>query len=288
MGRIGADAVQVIERIADFRQARSRFGALAFVPTMGALHKGHLALVARAKAGFGAVAVSIFVNPSQFGPNEDFARYPRTIERDLALLEEAGVDLVFLPQVEEIYPAGFATSIDVGPVARRLEGAARPGHFSGVATVVCKLLNIVRPDAAIFGQKDVQQSVVIRALVRDLDIPVEIVIAPTERDADGLALSSRNIYLSEADRAEAPALYRALAQAAREHAAGERDATRLRDGITAAIARETHGVIEYVSIADPRSLDELDIVGRDGAVVSLVVRFGTTRLLDNVILPATD
>ncbi|PTQ08546.1 pantoate--beta-alanine ligase [Sphingomonas oleivorans] len=276
--------MRVIETIAEFREARAEYGRLGFVPTMGALHAGHLSLVALAREQCEAVAVSIFVNPTQFGPNEDFQRYPRTLAADLALLEQAGVDLVFTPSVDELYPAGFATSIDVGPVTERLEGAIRPGHFAGVATVVCKLLNISGADAAFFGQKDVQQTLVIRKLVRDLNMRCRIVIGPTMREADGLALSSRNIYLDAEQRRQAPALYRALEQARACHDAGDRDAVALRRTIIEGIERDSAGVIDYVSIADPVTLAELDRIGPEGAIVSLAVRFGSTRLLDNILL----
>ena len=221
--------MRVIETVAEFRAARAGVADLGLVPTMGYLHDGHLSLVARAKAECSAVAVSIFVNPTQFGPNEDLARYPRDLPRDLGLLEAAGVDLVFAPQPAEVYPQGFDTVIEVRGVTDVLEGAVRPGHFAGVATVVAKLFNIVQPTRAYFGQKDAQQSVVIRKLVRDLNLPVEVIVAPTVREPDGLALSSRNSYLAPDQRAAAPAIYRALSAARDRFAAGERDAEALRE-----------------------------------------------------------
>ncbi len=276
--------MRVIETIAEFRAARAALpGDLGFVPTMGYLHQGHLALVQRARAQSDHVAVSIFVNPTQFGPNEDLARYPRDLQRDLVLLQDALVDLVFVPDVVEIYPPGFSTTVDVGVVAGSLEGAARPGHFQGVATVVCKLFNIVAPQRAYFGQKDAQQTLVIRRMVADLDMPVEVVICPTLREPDGLAMSSRNVYLSPDERQAALALSRGLRAAQQCYAAGERDAEALRDTIRAALAAELLARPEYVSIADMETLHEIDrLEGR--ALASLAVRIGRTRLIDNVIL----
>jgi len=275
--------MRIVRTIAEAREARAPLGRVGFVPTMGALHAGHMSLVALAAERCDAVAASIFVNPTQFAPHEDLATYPRPIEADLAKLEAANVALVFLPAPETVYPAGFDTRIEVGAIADRLEGAVRPGHFSGVATVVAKLFNIMAPDIAFFGQKDIQQTRVIMQLVRDLDLPVEIAIGPTVREPDGLALSSRNIYLGAAERAQAPALYRGLRAAGEAYAGGIRDAATLRRLIETPI-RQTVGVIDYVSIADPDTLAELEVIGPKGAVISLAVRFGMTRLLDNVIL----
>jgi len=275
--------MQVVETIAAMRGARRGFEGLGFVPTMGFLHQGHLSLVARAKAECGAAAVSIFVNPTQFGPNEDLARYPRDLPRDLALLREAGADVVFTPQPAEIYPPGFATAIDVGPVADPLEGASRPGHFSGVATVVAKLFNIVQPTRAYFGQKDAQQTVVIRRMARDLDMPLEVVVAPTVREGDGLAMSSRNTYLSPEQRGAATVLFRALAEAERRFAAGERDGEALRRAMLAVLAQEPAAQVDYVSVADPDTLEELQRIER-GALASMAVRIGATRLIDNLLL----
>jgi pantoate--beta-alanine ligase len=273
----------VARTIADLRIKRRSLGLLGFVPTMGALHDGHMSLVALAAERCEAVAVSIFVNPTQFAPNEDLARYPRPIEADLGQLEDAGVDLVFLPAQEDIYASGFDTHLEVGSISDRLEGAIRPGHFSGVATVVTKLFNIMTPDLAFFGQKDAQQTRVILQLVRDLNMPVEIVIGPTIREPDGLALSSRNAYLDVEQRAEALSLFHGLRAAQSAFTAGERDVDRLRMLASAPI-RQTRGVIDYVSIADPESLEELDVVRADGALVLAAARFGATRLLDNVRL----
>ena len=275
--------MQVLQTIAEVRGARRGLGDLGLVPTMGYLHAGHLSLVERAKAECAAVAVSIFVNPTQFGPNEDLSRYPRDLPRDLQMLEAAGVDLVFAPEPSEIYPPGFATEIRVGGVTDVLEGAVRPGHFAGVATVVAKLFNIVQPTRAYFGQKDAQQSVVIRKLVRDLDLPVEIVVAPTVREADGLALSSRNSYLTPEQRAAAPTIFRALTAARVLFDGGERDAEALRQAMRATIAAQPDMRIDYVSVADPQTLQELSRVDR-AALASMAVRLGATRLIDNLLL----
>jgi len=251
---------------------------------MGFLHEGHLSLVQRAKAECGAVAVSIFVNPTQFGPGEDLARYPRDLDRDLRLLANVGADLVFIPPVEEIYPPDFNTYVTVEGVTERLEGGVRPGHFRGVATVVCKLLNIAGANKAFFGQKDAQQSVVIRQMGRDLAIPTEIVIVPTVRESDGLAMSSRNVYLSLDDRRAAGVLFRALCAAEKRYGAGERDAEAVREIVRATLTSEPRGTPDYISCADPHTLAELDVIGERGALLSLAVRFGKTRLLDNVLL----
>jgi pantoate--beta-alanine ligase len=276
--------MEVLETIALFRQARARFGRLGLVPTMGYLHEGHLSLVRQARAECGAVAVSIFVNPTQFGPREDLSRYPRDLDRDFRLLREENVDLVFVPDVSEIYPPGFSTYIDVREVTEPLEGALRPGHFQGVATVVCKLFNIVQPARAYFGQKDAQQTVVVRTMVRDLDMPLEVVVVPTSREPDGLAMSSRNVYLSDEQRRAAPVLYRALGAAGARFSAGERDAEALRQAMRAVLDAEPLARVEYISVADAQTLRELDQVGAAGALCSLAVRFGTTRLIDNLVL----
>jgi pantoate--beta-alanine ligase len=277
--------MKVIHTVAEMRAARGGVADLGLVPTMGYLHAGHLSLVAHAKAQSAAVAVSIFVNPTQFGPNEDLSRYPRDVPRDLGLLEAAGVDLVFVPDAAEIYPPGFDTRIEVGGVTKVLEGAVRPGHFAGVATVVAKLFNIIQPTRAYFGQKDAQQSVVIKKLVRDLDMPVEVIIAPTVREADGLALSSRNSYLTPEQRAAAPAIHRALSQARELFNGGERDAGILRESMRRAIATELSMQVDYVSVADLESLQELERVERQ-ALASMAVRLGATRLIDNLLLGA--
>jgi pantoate--beta-alanine ligase len=277
--------VRLVTTIAEVRAARPQLGALGLAPTMGFLHAGHISLVERAKAECDAVAVSIFVNPTQFGEAQDLDRYPRDLPRDLAMLETAGVDLVFAPEPAEIYPAGFSTSVDVGAPSHPLEGASRPGHFAGVATVVAKLFNIFQPARAYFGQKDAQQTVVIRRMAHDLDLPVEVVIAPIVRDADGLALSSRNARLSDEERVHALALYRALTAARAKFEAGERSADTLRTAMSAVLAAEPGVEMDYVSIADPERLAELEHVEAT-ALASLAARVGPVRLIDNMLLRA--
>jgi pantoate--beta-alanine ligase len=277
--------MRVLHTIAEIRAARAGVGDLGLVPTMGFLHSGHLSLVARARAECSSVAASIFVNPTQFAPNEDLARYPRDLPRDLVMLEAAGADLVFVPEPAEMYPPGFDAEIVIGGVTAGLEGAVRPGHFAGVATVVAKLFNIIQPTRAYFGQKDAQQSLVIRKLVRDLDMPVEIVVAATVRESDGLALSSRNSYLTPTQRAAAPVIYRALSAAQSLFDAGQRDAESLRDAMRRTLSAEPGLLIDYVSIADPTSLAELTVTD-SRVLASVAVRFGATRLIDNLILGA--
>ncbi len=275
--------MRVISTIDAMRHARASYSTLGLVPTMGYLHAGHLSLVRQARQECGAVAVSIFVNPTQFGPNEDFGRYPRDMQRDLSLLEAEGVDLVFTPEPSEIYPPGFGTEVVLAAAEEVLEGAARPGHFRGVATVVCKLLNIVQPTRAYFGQKDAQQTVVVRQMVRDLNMPYEIVVAPTIREADGLALSSRNTYLSGEQRQVATVLFRALRAANDRYAAGERSGDVLREVMRTVLASEPSVQPEYVSVADPLSLRELEMISH-GALLSMAVRLGSVRLIDNMVL----
>lgn len=256
---------------------------VGLVPTMGWLHEGHRALMRRARADNATVVVSIFVNPRQFNVASDYSRYPRDEARDLAMCEAEGVDLVFAPEVEEIYPPGFATTVSVGAVALPLEGAARPGHFDGVATVVAILFDLVGAERAYFGQKDAQQVMVIRQMARDLAIGTEVVTCPTIREADGLALSSRNVHLNPDERAAAPVLRRALVAARDAWRAGEHDAERLRDAMFETLTAEPLVDVEYVSLADALTLEELTQVDRP-ALASLAVRFGTTRLIDNEIL----
>lgn len=276
--------MDVITTVGTFRRRRAAFERLGLVPTMGYLHEGHLSLVRRARDECGAVAVSIFVNPTQFSPREDFSRYPRDLQRDLAQLDREGVELVFAPEIAEMYPDGYGTYVILPDADEVLEGSARPGHFKGVATVVCKLLNIVQPTRAYFGQKDAQQTVVVRQMVRDLNIPTEIVIAPTVREADGLAMSSRNAYLTLEQRAAAGVLYRALESARRRYEAGERGGEALRWAMRDVLAGEPLARPEYVSAADPLTLQELDVVGERGALLSLAVRVGAVRLIDNILL----
>jgi|SRR5918999_2664682 pantoate--beta-alanine ligase len=257
---------------------------LGLVPTMGALHEGHLALVRQARGENVTVAVSIFVNPAQFGPQEDLAHYPRDLERDLGLLHKERVDLVFTPVPDAVYPPGFDTWVDAGALATKLEGAVRPGHFRGVATVVTKLFNLVRPDRAYFGQKDGQQTLVVRQLVRDLNMALDIVVVPTVREPDGLALSSRNFYLTPEQRRAAPVVYRGLCRARELWQEGVRDAERLRQAARQMLESEPLiERIDYVSVADADALEELDTIqGR--AMVSIAVKLGAPRLIDNIIL----
>lgn len=251
---------------------------VGLVPTMGALHAGHLSLVRRARADCDRVAVSIFVNPLQFGPAEDFARYPRDEARDLAVLGEEGVDAAFLPTVEEMYGPGETTRVRVRGLDERLEGLQRPGHFEGVATVVAKLLNVGHPHRAYFGQKDAQQAALITRMARDLDTGIEIVVLPTVREPDGLALSSRNAYLSPDERRAATCLHRALRAARREFAAGERDPSRLREAMCAVLGAEPLARVEYAEAVDPATFEP------PGALAVLAVRIGATRLIDNHLL----
>jgi pantoate--beta-alanine ligase len=254
---------------------------------MGFLHDGHLALVAESRGANASTAVSIFVNPKQFGPAEDFSTYPRDLKRDLRLLEASGVDLVFIPPVREVYPPGFSTSVDVGPVGERLEGASRLGHFRGVATVVARLFGLVHPDRAYFGQKDAQQCVVVKKLVAELAIPLNVIVVPTVREPDGLALSSRNVYLKPDERLVARVLSASLRRARVAFDSGVRDGTALRTLIRDTIAAEPLARLDYASVADPDSLDELDHIAC-AAIASLAVRIGTTRLIDNDFLGSAD
>ncbi len=274
-----------VTTVSEAAAARDRLGEpVGFVPTMGALHEGHLSLVRAAREENESVAVSIFVNPAQFAPDEDFATYPRDLETDLRLLEEESVDLVFTPSSAELYPDRYSTWVEVEGLTARLEGASRPTHFRGVATIVTKLFNIIAPQRAYFGQKDAQQALVIRRLIRDLNLPIELRVCPTVREEDGLAKSSRNAYLTPAERKAATVLYKGLKLAERMYVKGERDADRFRDAIHGLIGSESLAKIDYVSVADIETLDELDALDRP-ALVSLAVRFGKTRLIDNTILP---
>ena len=258
---------------------------LGLVPTMGALHAGHLSLTRQARADNATLAVSIFVNPTQFSAGEDFSSYPRSMTRDLALLEEQGTDLVFAPPPEEVYPAGFDTWVEPGAVAEGQEGAARPGHFRGVATVVAKLFNVVRPDRAYFGQKDGQQVAVIRRMAQDLDMGVEVVTMPTIREPDGLAMSSRNAYLTADERAAAPVIYRALCAAERLWATGERDAGRLRTAALEVLSGEPLvESVDYVSVVDADTMAVVGVVHGRRVMVAVAVRMGEVRLIDNVVV----
>ena len=278
----------IVASIEEVRAIRRRQGAatLGFVPTMGYLHEGHLELVRRARRENDHVAVSIYVNPTQFAPTEDLSRYPRDLERDLALLRAEDVSFVFTPTDATMYPTGFQTSILIHNVTQPLEGARRPTHFEGVAIVVAKLFNIVRPARAYFGQKDARQSVVVRRLVRDLDFDLDIVVCPTVREADGLAMSSRNKYLIGDQRPAATVLNRALRTAERLWSAGTRNGEALRQTMLAVLADEPLAQVDYVSAADPTSLAEwpADVPPGAGVLLSLAVFIGRTRLIDNILL----
>jgi len=267
------------------RRLRRKLSApVGLVPTMGALHEGHLSLVQRARSENASALASIFVNPAQFGPGEDFAKYPRELEADLAKLEREGIALVFTPEPSGLYPPSFDTWIVPGRLAERLEGAVRPGHFRGVATVVLKLFTILEPDRAYFGQKDAQQAVILRRMAADLDLDLEIVVCPIVREADGLAMSSRNVYLSPEERRAAPVLHRSLQAASAAWEAGERRGDYLRAAALAVLAAEPLAAVDYVSAADPETLAEVE-TAEGPVLLSMAVRFGATRLLDNLVLP---
>ena len=274
--------------ISDTREMAAACGnavrPLGLVPTMGALHEGHLSLVWRAKAENATAAATIFVNPTQFGPGEDLAAYPRDLPRDLELLAGEGVDLVFTPTPESLYPAGYSTWVEVGEIGEKLEGAVRPGHFRGVATVVCKLLSIVRPDRAYFGQKDGQQTAVIKQLTRDLDLGPEINVCPTIRESDGLALSSRNAYLTPEQRQAAPVVYQALSALESAWKSGVTNVPELRERALEVLRSEpsVEGV-DYVAVVDPNGFHEMD-TALPGAMALTAVRIGGVRLIDNVVL----
>jgi pantoate--beta-alanine ligase len=276
--------MQTVVRLVDLRRGRAALsGTVGLVPTMGYLHDGHLSLVRRARDACDHVGVSVFVNPTQFAPSEDLSTYPRDLDRDLKLLEALGVDLVWMPTSEVMYPPDFQTWVTVEKVSAPLEGKARPGHFRGVATVVAKLFNAFTPDRVYFGQKDAQQVAVIKQMARDLNFPLEIVVCPTVREPDGLALSSRNTYLNPEERQAATVLYRALSAAKTKYDAGEREADMLRAVMSSTIASEPLAREEYVSAADPESLAELERVEKS-VLLSMAVRIGKTRLIDNFLL----
>ena len=279
--------MEVVTTIAALRQKlapRRRAGqTIGFVPTMGYLHQGHLSLVGRAKSENDVTVVSIFVNPLQFGKNEDLAKYPRDLARDSAMLEQAGVDYLFAPGVEDMYPEPMQTVVDLPKLGSELEGEARPGHFAGVATVVTKLFNIVQPDAAYFGEKDYQQVTIIQKMVEDLAQPVRVVPVPTVREADGLACSSRNVYLSPAERAAAVIVPKTLAEAERLLLTGIRDVATLEAKLVEFLQTEPLAEPEVVAIRDPRTLERIETV-KETALVLLYVRFGKTKLLDNRII----
>ena len=276
--------MKVVTTISELRSAREELPRpIGFVPTMGYLHDGHISLVQMAKGECASAVASIFVNPTQFGPNEDLAKYPRDLPRDLSLLEAAGVDLVWTPTPEVMYPPGFQTWVEVEGLTKGLEGALRPGHFRGLATIVAKLFNAVGPDKAYFGQKDAQQAAVIRRMTKDLNFPIEIVVCPTLREVDGLAMSSRNMYLNAQERQAATVLYRALSAAKSAYRSGERDAETLRHIMREVINTEPLARLQYVSCADFDTLEEVDaITGK--TLLSMAVYLGKTRLIDNFVI----
>jgi pantoate--beta-alanine ligase len=277
--------VKVIERLTDLRRERPSFGRLGVVPTMGYLHEGHQSLIraARADPANRTVLMTLFVNPAQFGPNEDLATYPRDVPRDLMLAEQAGADVVFLPPLEDVYPTGFDTWVEVGALTRRWEGERRPGHFRGVATVVLKLFNMVEPDRAYFGEKDYQQLLVVRKMAADLNLPIEVVGCPTIREPSGLALSSRNFYYQAETRARAAVLSRALFRARDLAAGGVADVGQLLAAMIAELAREPAATVDYLAVVDPATLEPLDRIA-DRARVLAAMHFEGVRLIDNVPL----
>jgi pantoate--beta-alanine ligase len=276
--------MKVLKTVEEFRAERKKLeGPLGFVPTMGFLHDGHLSLVRAAHKDCRSVAVSIFVNPTQFGPNEDFAAYPRDMQADLDKLAAEKVDLIFNPEPQEFYPAGFQSWVTVEEITKPLEGEKRPGHFRGVATVVAKLFNVVQPDRAYFGQKDAQQAAVLRRMVKDLNFPLEIVTCPIRREPDGLAMSSRNTYLNAAERGAAVSLSRGLNAAKSAYETGERSAAILRQLVKNELDKEPLARVDYISCADAETLLELETVNRP-ALLSMAVYIGKTRLIDNILL----
>jgi len=276
--------MEIAETIARMKALRRDItGSVGFVPTMGYLHKGHLSLVKQARDDNSVAVVSIFVNPTQFGPKEDFKTYPRNIESDLALLKGVNTDLVFMPTSEEMYPPGLNSWVEVQKITDRLEGERRPGHFKGVTTVVAKLFNIIEPTRAYFGQKDAQQALVIKKMVTDLNVNIEVIVAPTIRESDGLAMSSRNTYLNPQERQAATVLFKALTKAQQKRENGENKAGNLRQELISIIGKEPLATIDYISIADAQTLEELDEINRP-ALISMAVKIGKTRLIDNVVL----
>jgi len=276
--------MKVVETISEMKKTRRALKEpVGFVPTMGYLHEGHVSLVREAKKENKSVIVSIYVNPTQFGPKEDLSKYPRDLKRDLEMLEKVGTDVVFFPSNEEMYPDGYDTWVEVDKLTKRLEGASRPTHFRGVTTIVNKLFNIVEADNAYFGQKDAQQALVIQKMVKDLNMNVRVIVCPTMREPDGLAMSSRNVYLTTEQRKQATVLNRSLQLAKDLYTKGERNAPKIKQQMTGLIQKEPIAVIDYISIANPDTLEELDAI-QGQALVSMVVKFGNTRLLDNVML----
>lgn len=280
--------MKVVTSIFDLRSARKSLkGRVGLVPTMGFLHEGHLSLVKLARQDCDNVVVSIYVNPTQFGPNEDFSAYPRDVERDLKLLKENGTDLVWIPTEADMYPKGFQTFVVVEEITKVLEGAMRPNHFRGVSTIVAKLFNAVQPEVAYFGQKDAQQVAVLQQMVSDLNFNLEMVVCPIVREKDGLALSSRNTYLDADQRKSALVLSRSLREARRLFAAGERNTNAIRMRMDEVFSSEPIAKVQYISLADPTSLLELECVS-ESALVSMAVYIGKTRLIDNTVLGKDD
>jgi pantoate--beta-alanine ligase len=276
--------MQIVSSLSDLRTTRlSLEGKVGLVPTMGYLHEGHLSLVRQAKAENQHVIVTIFVNPTQFGPSEDLSKYPRDLERDLNLLRPLGVDVVWTPTAEIMYPPGYQTWVEVEALTKGLEGAMRPGHFKGVTTIVAKLFNATQPTKAYFGQKDAQQAAVIRRMVLDLNFPLEVVVCPTMREADGLAMSSRNKYLNEAERKAAPVLFRALSAAKEAYEAGERQVLALREKMMSVLTAEPLAQVQYVAFTDFDTLEEVELI-QGKLLISMAVFFGKTRLIDNIVL----
>jgi pantoate--beta-alanine ligase len=276
--------MELVETISDMITLRGNLtDSVGFVPTMGCLHDGHLSLVKKSSTDNHTTVVSIFVNPTQFGPKEDFKTYPRNMERDLALLKKRNTDIVFMPASEEIYPQGFSSWVDVQKITDRLEGEYRPGHFKGVTTVVAKLFNIVRPTRAYFGQKDAQQALVIKKMVIDLNMNIDIIVAPTIREKNGLAMSSRNTYLNPQERQASTVLFKALTKAQQLWKSGNSKAANLRQEMISIINQEPLAEIQYISIADAQTLEELGEINRQ-ALISLAVKIGKTRLIDNFVI----
>jgi len=276
--------VQVVHTVAEMKKLRRKCkGSVGLVPTMGYLHEGHLELVRQAKSENRAAVATIFVNPTQFGPSEDFKSYPRDLDRDLALLEKVKTDIVFVPSDKEMYAEGYNTWVEVRGITAKLEGKSRPTHFQGVTTVCNKLFQIIEPDRAYFGQKDAQQAIVIQRMVSDLNMNLEIVVCPTVRESDGLAMSSRNTYLTKEDRVSAVVLYKSLCLAKDMYEKGERDAAAIKKALNSQISGVAAAKLDYISIADTGTLDEVEKI-RGRVLVSLAVRLGKPRLIDNIIL----
>jgi len=276
--------IKTISEIQKFsNDAHKRARTIGFVPTMGFFHKGHLSLIKEARDKSDLAVVSIFVNPAQFGRGEDYEAYPRDLKRDDKLASQIGVDVIFAPEVQQMYPEGYLTFVDVGKISEILEGASRPGHFRGVTTVVTKLFNIVKPDLAFFGQKDYQQAVIIKRMVEDLNMDIRIVVLPTQREPDGLAMSSRNTYLSPRERKAAPVLFRSLMRARDMIEKGQRKSKKIMEGIKEEVASEELIRLEYVAVCDPGTLEEVNEIRKD-VLIAIAAKIGKTWLIDNIIV----